>query len=999
MQPADPKHQADPKHHQLDTGSRIGGYIVKKIVEIPEIAATYYELEHTATGASHVHVHRPDAENAFSVTLKTVPRDSTGVAHILEHTALCGSVHYPVNDPFFSMMKRSLNTFMNALTASDWTMYPYATQNRKDYYNLMSVYLDSVFHPRLDRLSFMQEGHRVEAEEDPEAPGGFRLEYKGVVYNEMKGAMSSPDQIMGRSILNALYPDTTYSYNSGGKPEEIPDLTHEDLLAFHRRHYHPSNAFFYTYGDFPLADHLAFIEKRVLSHFEQIDPQTDVPSQPRWKAPRTATYYYPADPSEDMEKKSQVCLAWLGPDIRDAYEVLVMTVIEQVLIGNSGSPLRKALIDSGLGSTLSDGAGYDSENKDTLFACGLKDTAPDAAEAVQQIITGVLMELTEKGVDRRLIDTALHQIEFHQKEVSNAPFPYGLKLLLRFCGDWIHEGDPATTLQLDSLLARFHRELEEGPLVEDRIRRYLLDNPHRALVTLHPDPDMARRQNEAEQARLERLRATLSEEDIRSIREDAHKLAERQDEHEDLSSLPTLELSDISPDIHTSNETGIEDDGALHIYEQPTSGIFYYTAALGLKTLPADLVPLVPFFCHALTRMGTMEYDYVELARRIDQHTGGLGLSVSAGSAFHESDSACMPLIIFSGKCLSRNTGKMMDIVDDIFHRRSFSDLQRLRTLLLEVRSDMESSVVHNGHRYAISLASRSFSDAAALNETWHGIHHLRHIKSITDELTDDKLAVIAADLERIAASIFFSNNTRSALIGEGRDLEVALPRIRSTAGKMDTNDAAGFGPPPFSAETETPMEGWATATAVSFVARAIPAPRLDHDDAPVLAVLSKLLKSMYLHREIREKGGAYGGFSLYQMESGLFYFGSYRDPHIENTISVYESANTFIESGHYEPEDIKEAILQVCADFDHPDPPQNAARKRFYRQLIGMTDEMRRRFKEKLLTIDMEQVRQAGRTYFGRPDIPAGIAVISGEEKLRAANEKLGGRLRIQRI
>lgn len=991
--------QGDARNPALETGTRLGGYIIEKIVEIPEIAATHYELLHEATGAKHIHVSRPDSENAFSVLFKTVPRDSTGVAHILEHTALCGSAKYPVKDPFFSMMKRSLNTFMNALTASDWTMYPFATQNQKDYYNLMSVYLDSVFHPTLDRLSFMQEGHRLEIEPDEDARDGFRLVYKGVVYNEMKGAMSSPDQVMGRSILNALYPDTTYSYNSGGNPEDIPKLTHADLHAFHRQHYHPSNAFFYTYGDFPLKDHLAFIEETVLSDYTRIDPKTTVPSQPRWERPKTTTYYYAADPGESLENKCQACLAWLGPDIHDAFEVLVMTVVEQVLIGNPGSPLRKALIDSGLGSTLSDGSGYDSENKDTMFACGLKDVSATSAETIQTIIFDVLTELVEKGIDRRLIETALHQIEFYRKEVSNAPFPYGLKLLLRFCGDWIHHGDPATTLQFESLLERFYRELEKGGLLETRIRQYLLENPHRAAIMLKPDPELAHKQQAQEEAVLESLRSKLSPADIEKIREDAEQLAARQDEQEDLSCLPTLELEDISPDINTVSESRVIDDASVFCYEQPTSGIFYYTAAMGLKTLPAELIPMVPFFCHAVTHIGTKDQDYVEMARRIDQYTGGLGLTVSAGNRFDAGENTCMPIVTFYGKCLSRNTSEMLTIIEDLFFSYDFGDLQRLKTLLVEVRSDMESSVVHNGHRLAISLAARNFSSASALNESWHGIYQLQFIKTLTENLSEEKLTSIANDLTRIARFLFSENNIKTALVGESPDVEKATDIVRSFNKQMGILPEDRFKSPPYAPEPVIPCEGWTTSTAVSFVAKVIETKRLDHEDAPALAVLSKLLKSMYLHREIREKGGAYGGFSAYQVENGLFYFGSYRDPHIENTLAVYDGATEFLETGYYGDDDIKEAILQVCADFDHPDPPQNAARKRFYHKLIGLSDDMRRKFKQNLLKVTLTQVKTVGHRYLAANDAPAGVAVISNEEQLSTANEHLGGKMTIYKI
>jgi len=357
---------------------------------------------------------------------------------------------------------------MNAFTASDWTMYPFSTQNRKDFYNLMDVYLDSAFFPNLDELSFKQEGHRLEFDKaieeiDFQDRDSFGLSYKGVVYNEMKGAMSSPDQVMGRSLLKVLYPSTTYSNNSGGDPAVIPQLTHEQLKAFHRRHYHPSNAFFYTYGDLPLKDHLSFIRDKVLNDFERINPKTQVPSQPRWNQPKKETCPYPFGKNEDPLKKCQACVAWLTADIKDSFEVLVLSLVSEILLGNSASPLRKALIDSELGTALSDGTGFDSDNRDTMFACGLKDVEKNAAEKIEKIIFDVLKDLSENGIDKELIDSAVHQFEFHRKEVTNTPYPYGIRLLLTFSGSWFHGGDPERILEFDTDLKRLQGELSKGP--------------------------------------------------------------------------------------------------------------------------------------------------------------------------------------------------------------------------------------------------------------------------------------------------------------------------------------------------------------------------------------------------------------------------------------------------------------------------------------------------------------------------------------------------------
>ncbi|MCF8096132.1 MAG: insulinase family protein, partial [Desulfobacteraceae bacterium] len=946
----------DPRNPGLKAGDMISGYRIEKIQELPEINGFFYELIHPSTGASHIHISRPDPENVFSVVFKTVPRDSTGAAHILEHTVLCGSHRYPVRDPFFSMMKRTLSTFMNALTASDWTMYPFAAQNEKDYYNLMSVYLDAAFFPRIDRLSFKQEGHRLELEPDPET-GKESLVYKGVVYNEMKGAMSSPDQVMARSLLNALYPDTTYSYNSGGDPELIPRLTHEQLVKFHRQHYHPSNAFFYTYGELPLSGHLRFIENTVLNRFSKTEPDTDVPSQPRWQDPKTAFYQYPLDPGEDSRKKAQACLAWLTADIREAYEVLILSVLEQVLIGNPGSPLRKALIDSGLGSTLSDCSGLDAENKDTMFACGLKDIDPQDAEEIEKIIFDTLVELAGKGVDRRLVESAIHQIEFHRREVTNSPFPYGMKLVLRFTGDWLHHGDPAQVLKFDNLVERFFRELDTTDLMENRIQKYFIDNPHRVRMILEPDPELYEKRREKEKKELAALEKKLGPRDLESIKNDAEALLSLQEKDEDLSCLPKLEMQDIPPDIRVVHASGKLEQNQIELYDQPTSGILYYTAAFGIKNLDPELLPLVPLFCYAMTQCGTSEYDYVELARRIDQYTGGVGFSITAANRLSYNSDSCLPMLTLSAKCLSRNIGNMFDLLGDMMEKYVFTDTERLANLLMEVRSDMESSVVNNGHRLAISLAARNFSSASFLNETWHGIHQLQTLKKLTENLDQKRLEQIGSDFRRIGKSVFRQNNIRSALIGHQEDIDSAAEHAKSlVAGLGPAEPGCNFDPPGFSFKPGMTREGWATSTAVSFVARVVETMRLGHEDSPVLAVISKLLKSMFLHREIREKGGAYGGFSIYQMENGLFCFGSYRDPRIVNTLEVYEAAAEFINSGEYDMENIQEAILQVCSDIDRPDPPGQEAAKAFYRGLIGMSDELRREFKRGLLEVTLEQ-------------------------------------------
>jgi Zn-dependent M16 (insulinase) family peptidase len=985
------KKPIDANNPGLRQGDSVSHYLIKRVVGLERIDSFFYELEHLKTGARHVHVSRMDAENTFSVAFKTVPQDSSGVAHILEHTVLCGSHRFPVRDPFFSMLKRSLSTFMNAFTASDWTMYPFSTQNHKDFFNLMDVYLDAAFFPKLDELSFKQEGHRLEIEGDFKAgdPNRFHLVYKGVVYNEMKGAMSSPDQVMIRSVQKQLYPSTTYHFNSGGDPAEIPSLTYSQLKKFHRRHYHPSNAFFYTYGNFPLDDTLAFIHETVLRKFRRTTPHTEVPRQRRWRKPREGKFPYPLEASEDPSQKCQVCVAWLTADIKNSFDLLTLSLLEQILLGNSAAPLRKALIDSGLGSALCDGSGFDADNRDTLFVSGLKDVKEESAEKIEAIIFDVLADLANNGIDRQLIDSAIHQIEFRRKEITNTPYPYGIKLLLKFAGPWLHGGDPVKILNFEDNLKKLRKRMEEGPFFENQIQKYFLNNLHRSRLTMVPDQKLEFNETARVQSELAKIKKNLSRSKIEKLRRDAQALQLQQETVADVSCLPTLQIKDIPVSVPIVKETAFDRKFSLTLYNQATSGIFYFVATAGTGILSRELIPWAPFFCYALTRAGTSLHHYTEIARRIDAYTGGIGLAAHARTRYDQSNT-CLPFISFSGKCLVRNTEKMFEIIQELIAHFDFSDHARLKNLLNEYRAALQSMIVQNGHQLAISVASRNFSAARALGEYWSGIHQLKTIKQMTDNLSEKKISALSLDLMRIGNCLFTRNNFQMALIGDETDL---IPASKSTAAifeQLRDGKEGGFGPPRIRLEDEILREGWSTSTAVSFVALAFETVRITHADAPALAVISKLLRSMYLHREIREKGGAYGGFAIYSPDDGLFCFGSYRDPHIVGTLKVYDAAADFIRTGSYSAEDVKEAILQVCSEIDKPDPPGPAARKAFYRKIVSLSDEIRSQFKIRLLALKRRDVKQAAEKYFDIQSTERAIAAISNEKKLKEANQQL---------
>jgi Zn-dependent M16 (insulinase) family peptidase len=553
----------------------------------------------------------------------------------------------------------------------------------------------------------------------------------------------------------------------------------------------------------------------------------------------------------------------------------------------------------------------------------------------------------------------------------------------------LHGGDPVKILKFDDDLTKLRGVMKQEPFFENLIEKCLLTNSHRIRLTMVPDQQMEQNETLRVQRQLEKTKKSLSRSRIEKIQQDAKALQLRQETEDDVSCLPTLQIEDIPPSVPIVKETAYDSKSAVTFYNQPTSGIFYFAASAGTGVLPRALIPWVPFFCFTLTRAGTSLHDYTEMAQRIDAYTGGIGLATHARTSY-DPDGSCLPFISFNGKCLVRNQEKMFEIIEELIANFEFRDHSRLKSLLNEYRAGLQSMIVHNGHRLAISAASRNFSRTRALSESWSGIHQLKAIKGLTDNLTNKKMSALCRDLTAIGTQIFARNNFQMALIGEEGSLPAAGASAEAIFKRLGDGRIDGFGPPDISMDNEILREGWNTSTAVSFVALTFETVRMTHAEAPALAVISKILRSMYLHREIREKGGAYGGFAIYSPEDGLFCFASYRDPHIVATLKVYEGAAQFARGGNYSDEDVKEAILQLCSEIDRPDPPGPSARKAFYRKIVSLSDEVRSQYKTRLLSLTRRDVRQAAEKYFVTQPEQQAVAVVSNAEKLKEANQQL---------
>jgi len=958
----------------------IGGYTVVRREPLDRLEGSYLELHHERTGARHIHIECDDDNNAFTVFFPTTPQDSTGVAHILEHVVLAGSRRYPVRDPFFSMTRRSLATFMNAFTSADWTMYPFSTRNAKDFVNLLDVYLDATFFPVLAEDSFKQEGIRYEYEVPDDPRSGLR--YKGVVFNEMKGALASPQAAMQRAIGSALFPGLTYSFISGGDPEHIPDLTWQKLRDFHAVHYHPSNAYFYTYGDQPLERTLDAIERGALAQFERIHVDTSIPDVRRFDQPVTRTEPYPAPPGEDLSHRSQALVGWVTVKSADSFKVLSMKVLAEVLLGNAGSPLRKALIDSKLGTAMADGSGLQDDYRETVFGAGLKDIRHEDAHKVEQLVLDTLGRLADEGLDQAQVDAVIHRLEFERRERSNAGFPYALKVLFSSLAAYNYGGDPYSALNFDADLAHLEHERKEGRWFENLIRAELLDNRHRALVTIVPDPELEERKRRKELERLASAEASFTDADHQRIVEDALRLKAEQDGKQDLSVLPTLELGDIPMKFEAVESRRLDVEGvAVDFYPMPTNGVTYIDLRVDFSVLTPEQQRLLPLFSRVLTQSGAAGENYVQVAQRIAAHTGGIGAAAQVQSLAARED--FVESFIVSGKALDRNVKPFLQLLADLIARLEI-DPGRLKEVIAEASTRLESSIANLGFQFAILLAQAKLSAEGALNERLQGIDMLHTIRDLV-RLDEADLDGLIASLDAIRTTLFRRQSLQVVVTCEEGMVDVIRDLLAMLIADLPADGAEGHAPKP--EPLDASPEARTAPVPVAFNVRSFKTVRYTHEDAPVLLVLANYLRDTFLHKELREKGGAYGGFAQASTGSGLFYFGSYRDPNIVRTYEVYDRAAAWVVDSGVEEEALKEAILGACGDVDPLESPDIKGRREAVNRLTGFTREERERFKQRLLAVTAGDLKRVAARYLGAG---SGVqATVAGADLIAAARKE----------
>ncbi|MBW1703663.1 MAG: insulinase family protein [Deltaproteobacteria bacterium] len=941
----------------------IHGFQLERDQDIKELKTRARLYRHVKTGAALLSLINDDENKVFGITFRTPPVDSTGIAHILEHSVLCGSRKYPVKEPFVELLKGSLNTFLNAFTYPDKTCYPVASQNLQDFYNLIDVYLDAVFYPRLTPFIFQQEGWHFELE-DSDQP----LIYKGVVFNEMKGAYSSPDNVLVERSQQSLFPDNTYGLDSGGNPKHIPDLTFEQFRAFHQRYYHPSNARIYFYGDDDPEERLK-LANEYLKAFDPILPDSTIPLHPFFQNPRHIEHPFMVGEEAGTGAKGMVTLNWLLPETSAVQTNFALRILEYALLGMPGSPLRKALIDSGLGEDIA-GEGLATELRQMYFSTGLKGINIKNAGQVESLIMDTLTDLAREGIDPLTIEAALNTIEFGLRENNTGHFPRGLLLMLRSLTTWLYDGDPLALLAFEEPLEAVKSGAQsDSGLFELMINRFFLNNPHRTTLVLKPDPDLRETEEAGEKERLALARSDMGPDEVTGVLENTRelkRLQETPDSARALASIPVLKLEDLDKKNKTIPLAKFDRQGTpLLFHDLFTNGIAYLDLGFNLHALPDKYLPYVPLFGRALVEIGTDAEDFVTLTQRISRKTGGISPQTFTSTV--KDTGKCAAWLFLRGKAMLGQAKDLINILQDVLLTVRLDNRDRFRQMVLEAKARAEQNLVPQGHQL-INLRIRShFGEAHWVAEQMGGVSYLFFLRQLVRDVETDWNGALAVFEEM--RSILVNRKTMIFNVTLDKDswpgFEEQVNRIMDALPHGPVTDAewAFKSPPPF--------EGMTLPSQVNYVGKGANFFDLGYSFHGSSLVITRYLRNTFLWDRVRVQGGAYGAFCLLDRMSGALTFVSYRDPNLIDTLNAFDQSASFLKDTDLGNEELTKSIIGAIGDLDSHLLPDAKGFSSMVRFLIGDTEEARQQMRDEILGTKaadftdfarmLEQVKEGG--------------------------------------
>ena len=948
--------------------------------EIADINSMAILCRHKKTGARVALVSNDDDNKVFYIGFRTTPKDSTGVAHILEHSVLCGSKEFPIKDPFIELAKGSLNTFLNAVTYPDHTVYPVASCNDKDFQNLMHVYLDAVFYPNIYRNEaiFRQEGWHYELDENGE------LSYNGVVYNEMKGAFSSPDSVLFREITTALYPHTTYGCESGGDPKVIPELTYEQFLDFHRTYYHPSNSYIYLYGNMDMAEKLNFIDEHYLSAYDALKVDSEVSTEPAFDAPVRRVREFPISEGENVDENTYLAWNLSVGDTLDRELYVAFQILDYVLCTVPGAPLKKALIDKGIGKDVY--SMYDNDLKQPCFSVVAKGTSADREEEFKDTIREVLEGIVRDGFDRKALLAAINHFEFKYREADFGSCPKGLMYGLNALSSWMYDdARPFIHIEANDTYAKLRQRVEEG-YFEALVKKYLLDNTHAAMVILQPKEGLAKAEEDALRAALAEKKAQMSQEELTEIRNTMEALdafRENEDTPEDLARIPLLNREDMKREAAPlyNEERTLAGTPALY-HNVFTNGIGYLRLMFRVKDVPAEYFPYIGILQNVFCHVDTAHYTYAELSNEINLAAGEISVACNnyVNVQDPEQDMATMEI---STKALYDNLDRAMELMEELILTSHVQDTKRLKEILAENNSRLQEYMLAAGHSVAISRAL-SYGDARyALNEELAGISQYRLTSALEKEY-EDKKELLAQRLETLCRMIFRPENLLIDFTGDEKAFESLEPAVAKLKEKLYTCEVKKEKYVP---EVSKKNEGFMTPGQVQYVCRAGNFMKKGLPYRGALKVLNVMMGYEYLWTNIRVKGGAYGcmcGFG----RTGDCYFVSYRDPNLGQTIEVYENAADFIENYDAGERTMTQYIIGTFSQLDMPLTAAGKGRRSREAYFRGITLDMIQKERNEVMDATPEDIRSLGAYLraFMEDDC---LCVVGNEQKIKAEADR----------
>ena len=987
-------------------GAELHGFRLRSATPVPEVRSVAYLLEHPASGARLLHLHTADPENLFSVSFPTPPPDDTGVAHILEHCVLAGSRRFPVREPFFEMIKMSMATFINAMTGEDSTYYPVASNVAKDLFNLAEVYFDAVFHPLLTEQTFRREGHHLTPRGEANGGGAGRLAISGIVYNEMKGAFSDPDACLGRQLNHNLLPDTIYSHESGGTPEAIPDLDYDFFRRYHATYYHPTNAYFFAYGDIATADYCRFLGAR-LSDFTR-RPVSWPPGagadafaparQQRWSEPRVLRESYPIGAAEPEAERTYLVNAWLTGDALDPVDAALMRILSLILAGNEAAPLRKAIVQSRLGADLTY-SGSSSVGREATFLIGLRGSESDRAGQFRELVDSTLQRVADTGISPELVETAFRQAAFEYLEVQPL-FP--LHTLFRVVGSWLYGEDPLSFLRLGTHLETCRaRWAQEPDLFGRLLRERLLDNPHRLNMVLRPDRAMQERFDQRLAARVQSLEREMSEAQIAQAAADAAELEQLNSTPNtpaQLASLPQLRVDDL-PAALQHVPTAVSEVAGITLLRNDvfSNGVNYLALDFDLTGLPAELWPFLPRYLEAAAKLGVAGAGYEEVARRKAAATGGISASVSL-SAHSAAAGRILRGVRFSLKALDDQMEDALAILDRVVFSVDPRDRARLQEVLVQARMRYRTGLVRGGARTASLHAGRGLDLEGHLAEIVNGLPQLALCERLTGAF-DQEYAALTERIEQIRDFLLVRGRLTVSHTGTERGAGRVGAALASWGERLRAEPISDvdLGFTPYAAP---PREGLAAQMDVAYCAQVMPAPHFSQPGAVPLEVGAHIVNLDWILPEIRFKGNAYGAWFRYDALGGSLALGSYRDPHVTRTLDVFRRTRDYVAAANWNESDVGRAVIAVAKRGFTPLRPRPATGLALQRHLAGITPELREARHERLKATTAAEVRQALQQALAAGFPRSAVCVVSSRDKLEQANRELdAGQLAIEEI